>query len=120
MDMNPRLTRGMMAMAALLMAAPALAQDTDRDRTRQELQDRDRIYGSQLMTPQERAEYRDRMRSMTPSQRAKFRQEHRRRMDQRARQRGVRLPSRDGDQGNGGGTRKRPGSGGGMGGGGRP
>jgi hypothetical protein len=76
--------------AVLLLAGPAPAQD------------RDRIYGAQLMTPAERAAYRERLRSMSPEERVRFRQEHRQRMDQRARERGVQLRSRRGsDEGHG-------------------
>ena len=78
--------------AVLLLAGPAPAQDRDRDR----------IYGAQIMTPAERAAYRERLRSMSPEERARVRQEHRQRMDQRARERGVQLRSRRGsDEGHG-------------------
>jgi hypothetical protein len=51
------------------------------------------IYGSQLMTEQERAEYRDRMRAATSEQeREQIRQEHHARMQERAEERGVMLP----------------------------
>lgn len=51
------------------------------------------IYGSQLMTEQERAEYRDRMRTATSEQeRVQIRQEHHARMQERAEERGVVLP----------------------------
>ena len=94
--------------AVLLLAGPAPAQDRGRDG----MQDRDRVYGAQLMTPAERSAYRERLRSMSPEQRARFRQEHRRRMDQRARERGVQLKSRRGaDEGHG--SRGGSGAGGG-------
>lgn len=51
------------------------------------------IYGSQLMTQQERADYRARMRSLrTAQERERFRLEHHERMRERARARGVTLP----------------------------
>ena len=61
------------AMTATLVLSMGLAQAADQDRTqlqdqiREQAQDRikqqDRIYGSQLMTRQERNEYRARMRT---------------------------------------------------------
>lgn len=51
------------------------------------------IYGSQLMTQQERAEYRAKMRSLSTTQeREQFRLEHHQRMQERARERGLTLP----------------------------
>jgi hypothetical protein len=51
------------------------------------------IYGSQLMTQQERNEYRARMRSLrTAQEREQFRFEHHERMRERARARGITLP----------------------------
>jgi len=51
------------------------------------------IYGSQLMTQQERAEYRSHMRSLrTAQERERFRLEHHEQMQERARARGITLP----------------------------
>ena len=51
------------------------------------------IYGSQLMTQQERNEYRARMRNLrTAQERERFRLEHHERMQERARARGITLP----------------------------
>jgi hypothetical protein len=73
------------------VAAPAAAQDKDQDRVQQ--RDQDRIFGSQLMTQQERLDYSNRMRSMkTEQERQAFRLEHHTQMQERARQRGVTLP----------------------------
>lgn len=53
----------------------------------------ERIYGSQLMTPEERAQHRDAMRTAkTPEEREKIRKEHHEKMKQRAKERGVTLP----------------------------
>jgi hypothetical protein len=72
------------------------------------------IYGSQLMTQQERMEYRNQMRAMkTQEERNAFRLEHHTRMQERARERGLTLP--DSPPAGGGGM--GPGPGGGMGGG---
>ncbi len=51
------------------------------------------VYGWQLMTQQERAEYGARMRSLrTAQERERFRLEHHERMQERARARGITLP----------------------------
>lgn len=73
------------------VATQAAAQDKDQDRVQQ--RDQDRIFGSQLMTQQERLDYASRMRSMkTEQERQAFRLEHHNQMQERARQRGVTLP----------------------------
>ena len=96
------------AVSVLLSAGSALAQDQDRDRlqtrdpdtvqapdqerTQDQIRDRD-IYGSQMMTPQEHEEYRERMRAATTAQeREQIRAEHHALMQERAKERGVALP----------------------------
>jgi hypothetical protein len=55
--------------------------------------DDDRIYGRDLMTDEERTEYRERMRSAgSAEERERLRREHHERMSARARERGVELP----------------------------
>lgn len=99
------------------VATQAAAQDKDQDRVQQ--RDQDRIFGSQLMTQQERLDYASRMRSMkTEQERQAFRLEHHNQMQERARQRGVTLPD-DPPQGPGramGGSGMGPGGGMGSGG----
>lgn len=85
----------------------------------------DEVYGWQLMSEQERAEYRTKMQNMkTEEERNKYRYEHHQEMQQRAKQQGVTLPDMPRDR-----MRERDmnmdrdgggmgGSGGGMGGGG--
>ncbi|MBK5207650.1 MAG: hypothetical protein JJD98_20340 [Polaromonas sp.] len=81
------------AVAATGVATSAAAQDKDQERDRVQLRDQDRIFGSQLMTQQERIEYANRMRSMKSEQeREAFRLEHHKQMQDRARARGVTLP----------------------------
>lgn len=68
----------------------------------------EQIYGSQLMTQQERNEYQAKMRAAkTAEERERIRNEHHEEMKQRARARGVTLPdeppSGRGDMGPGGG-----------------
>lgn len=78
---------GALLVAALAGALPALAQDRVQQR------DQERIYGSQLMTEQERIEYRNQMRSKrTEQERETLRQEHHQRMMDRAKERGIQLP----------------------------
>lgn len=76
------------------------------------------VYGSQLMTQQERVEYRTQMRALkTQEERNAFRLEHHKKMQERAKEQGVTLsdapPAAGGGMGPGGGG----GMGGGMGGG---
>ncbi len=105
---------------ALGVSAPALAQTQDkaqsRDQTRttQQIrdQDRERIYGSELMTRQERIEYHNRMRTMkTAQEREAFREEHHKQMQERAKAQGKTLP----DMPPAGGMGPGPGMGPGMG-----
>lgn len=109
----------LVGMGLLLCTGMALAQDQsrtqDQTRTQDQVRDRD-IYGSQLMTPQERANYRKRMQSAkTVQEREQIRAEHHKQMQARAKERGVTLPDQPPARGGGMG----PGmGGGGMGGGG--
>jgi hypothetical protein len=78
------------------------------------------IYGSQLMTAQERDQYRERMRAAkTDEERERIRAEHHERMNERASARGMSLPdqpARGGyGAGPGGGMGAGPGGGGGPG-----
>ena len=109
--------------AALLpaMVSVANAADQDKDQTRnqdrRQNQDQARdtpIYGSQLMTPQERNEYGARMRAAkTAEEREQIRKEHHEQMKTRAKEKGVALPDEPPARGMGGGM--GPGGGGGMG-----
>jgi hypothetical protein len=76
------------------------------------------IYGSQLMTQQERTEYRNRMsQAKTAEERERLRQEHHRQMQARAQERGITLPDEPRSAPPGGmGTGMGPGPGGGPGG----
>ena len=79
-----------LALAFPLLAGPAPAADPAPAQAQAEEQ----IYGSQLMTPQERAEHRTKMRAAkTVEEREKIRKEHHDRMVQRAKERGVTLPA---------------------------
>jgi hypothetical protein len=99
----------------LLSIGPAWAADQERTQEQTQLQEQEQIFGSQLMTPQERAEYRDKIRAAkTAEEREKIRKEHHERMVVRAKERGVTLPEEPPDHGMGG---MQPGGGMGPGGG---
>jgi hypothetical protein len=51
------------------------------------------IYGAELMTEQEQQQYREQLSGLKGEERARFRKEHRQRMQERARERGVAVPS---------------------------
>ena len=69
-----------LGMVTLGMSAPVFAAD-------------DTVYGSQLMTAQERLEYRDRLRNAkSAEERQQIRNEHHKRMQERAEEMGVSLP----------------------------
>ena len=75
------------AVLSLPLLASAQDRDQTRDQTRDQLRDttQSNVYGWQLMTRQERAEYRARMRSLrTAQERERFRREHHERMQERA------------------------------------
>lgn len=76
---------------AMGVAAPAAAQMQSRDPM--QMQDGERIYGSELMTPQERSEYQARMRALkTEPEREAFRLEQHKKMQERAKAQGKTLP----------------------------
>lgn len=105
-----RLARaGLVAAALTLAAGGALAQSGNADDAP--------IFGSQLMTEQERVEHRQRMRNAaSDEERQQIRAEHHERMQQRAQERGVELPaSPPADRGMGAGTGQGKGQGKGMG-----
>lgn len=83
--MKPTLIRNILivATACLMMAAiPARAEE--------------QAYGWQLMSDQERMEYRQKMRTMNAEERKAYRKEHHERMEERAKARGVTLPDEPG------------------------
>lgn len=87
----------MVSTLAAMLALPAFAQDAQpapqKDQVQQKKQMRDRIYGHQLMTPDERIEYRSKMRFLkTPEECDAFRAEHHKKMQERAKEKGITLP----------------------------
>lgn len=88
-------------------ASYALAADQVPANENTQTQQQEQIYGSQLMTPQERAEQRAKMRAAkTADEQEQIRREHHERMTVRAKERGVTLPdvplTRGGGMGAGG------------------
>ena len=90
----------------------SLAQDSSRS------QDQERAYGSNLMTPEERAEHQTKMRSLkSAEEREQFRIEHHKKMQERAKEKGAIIPDQPrtrkkdgrgfGDKRRGGGGRGR-------------
>ena len=97
-------------------------QGAAKPQVRQREQVQQQVYGSQLMTRQERLEYHKKMRGLkTDAEREQFRNEHHQKMQERAKAKGVTLPDEPpvpgGRMGPGGGI--GPGGGMGPGGGGR-
>ena len=96
-------------------SGPALAADPVKTQP----QAQEQIYGSQLMTPQERAEYQTKMHAAkTAEERERIRAEHHTQMQERAKVRGVTLPDKPPAMGGGMGSGGM-GPGGGMGSGGK-
>lgn len=82
--------------ATLLLPALALAADplAQRPQNQAAPQSQERIYGSQLMTPQERSEHRARMRAAhSATEREQIRREHHRQIQERAKAHGITLPA---------------------------
>ena len=99
-----------------LLPAVSLAADMDPAQVQTQMQQREQIYGSQLMTPQEMAEHRAKMRSLkTNEEREAYRLEHHQKMQERAKEQGITLPDEPPAPGGGMGTGMGPGSGMGMG-----
>lgn len=106
-------------MTGLLVAGAAVSAYTPPIYAAEKTQasQQEQIYGYELMTEQERTEHRAKMRALkTEKEREQFRLEHHKKMQERAKQRGVTLPDEPLPRGKGMGG----GPGGGMGGGGRP
>lgn len=79
--------------SALMPASFALAANQIQDRERTQLQEQEQIYGSQMMSEQERNEYRARMQAAkTNEEREQIRLEHHMRMQEKAQARGRHLP----------------------------
>lgn len=84
-----------LASTLIFSAHLALAADQTKDQTKtqDQTQAKDQIYGSQLMTEQERIEHRNKMHSFkTDKEREAFQLEHHKLMQERAKAKGLTLP----------------------------
>jgi hypothetical protein len=101
-----------LAVLPVAAADPAMKQVQEETTTRMKNQAEERIYGSQMMTSQERAEHRARLQAATSAEeRERIRKEHHEKMKLRAKERGITLPDEPPATGMG----KGMGPGGGMG-----
>ena len=99
-----------------LFAVFALAAEQTSVQETAQTQKEEQIYGSQLMTQEERTEYHAKMRAAkTAEEREQIRTEHHERMKERAKERGVTLSDEPSDRGGGMGSGGGMGRGGGMG-----
>lgn len=99
-----------------LCAGAVLAVDQAPVQGRARVQEQEQIFGSQLMTDQERLEYHARMRAaQTPEAREQVRDEHHQVMQARAKAQGVALPDEPPARGSGMGAGRGMGPGGGRG-----
>lgn len=101
--------------AFLLGAWPASALGQGQAKEIQQIQEQEQVFGWQLMSEQERQQYRQQMRQMkTVEEREAFRKEHHEMMKERARQQGVTLPDEPSPYGKGMGPGRGMGPGGGK------
>lgn len=104
-----------LATAIFLSTGFAVAADQAPAPGMMQMQKKEPIYGSHLMTRQERTQYRARMRTAkTPEEREQIRKEHHDLMKQRAKERGINLPDEMPARGGGMGPRGGMGPGSGM------
>lgn len=123
MQRNSWIAAAIAASMAVAASASAVAQPTTQTPAQAPVQAQERIYGSQLMTAEERSEYRQRMRELkTQQERDELRKAHHAKMQERAKERGVVLPDQPPARGAGAGPRYgappgmgQPGTGGGAG-----
>lgn len=107
------------------LSPAAFGEEPAQIRQQEQARQQEQIYGSQLMTQQERTAYRAKMRAAkTQEERERIRAEHHEQMKMRAKEKGVTLPDMPPAMGGGmgpggGGMGPGGGMGGGMGGGGR-
>ena len=98
----------MIVMAAGVLFSPVVASADD---------DKEMVYGRELMTEQERREERQKMRSMTEEEREQYRAEKHERMKERAKEQDKVIPDEPGERGKGMQQGQGMGQGKGMGGG---
>lgn len=85
-----------------LSQAQTTTPEKNVSKSRSQNPDKAPIYGSRLMTEEERMQYRDRMMAAkTPEEREQIRREHHEKMKERAREKGLTLPDEPGSKGMG-------------------
>jgi hypothetical protein len=78
---------------AIFAAGTSSAADQINEKTQDQTRLKEQIYGSQLMTEQERLEHRKKMQSLkTAQERESFQMEHHKLMQERAKDKGISLP----------------------------
>lgn len=83
----------MSTLAVGLSLSAGLTWAAVSEAVREQVQEQEQVYGSQLMTQQERLEYRARMNAATTAEeREQIRNEHHEQMQLRAKEQGVTLP----------------------------
>lgn len=107
----------LLVVAGVALFCPYLSGSAEQERSQEQVQEQEQVYGSQLMTREERAEHQAKMRSLkTREEREVYRLEHHKQMQERALERGVELPDEPptpgGGMGPGGGGGRGPGGGG--------
>ena len=84
---------GIILLAAGIAMAEEQAGIREQPQSQVQTQPQEQVYGSQLMTPQERRTHRSKMRAAkTAEEREQIRKEQHERMKERAKERGVTLP----------------------------
>ena len=104
----------MLVLMCLLVVPASFALAADQEPAQQQIQSQmqEQVYGSQLMTPQERTEHSAKMHAAkTEEERKQIRNEHHMRMKERTKEHNVVLPDEPPNRGMG----RSMGSGGGMG-----
>ena len=112
-----KIVAGSVTGATLLMGGTAMlmVMAQTEEQTEERIRAEQQVFGSRLMTEQERVEYRANLdAAKTIEERERIRAEHHQQMLERAREHGVTLPDEP-PSGGGGGMRKDNGMGGGMG-----
>lgn len=102
------LKQTLLAVAITALVLPVYAVDAQQANEQTKTQAKEQVYGSQLMTQEERSAYRMKMRSAkNQDEREQIRLEHHKQMQERAKEKGVTLPedppARGGGMGPGGG-----------------
>ncbi len=91
--MMSALTTALLSGGLALAAEQEQVQEKAQIQEKAQVQKQEQVYGSQLMTRKERAEYRAKMRAAkTAEEREQIRKEHHEAMQARAKERGVTLP----------------------------